>query len=186
MSLTAFIRCLSGGMAGLRVLHGRSVRTPLTLTSGSTSVRRWQKSTQVPTSKVALQILKYSYFGYRSFPKTHFLFPLLAILPSNTEHVFIWKILPKNLWHNSCTCIRFLFLFIILQLSGNTTYLQDSMNTFKGACFQEVTHDEVYYVNRTTDGRFLADIIFSVLCPRDCSGNGNCTNGNFMERKERG
>lgn len=57
------------------------------------------------------------------------------------------------------------------------------MNTFKGACFQEVTHDEVYYVNRTTDGRFLADIIFSVLCPRDCSGNGNCTNGNFMERK---
>uniref|UniRef100_K1RGG5 von Willebrand factor D and EGF domain-containing protein n=1 Tax=Magallana gigas TaxID=29159 RepID=K1RGG5_MAGGI len=64
------------------------------------------------------------------------------------------------------------------QLSGNTTYLQDTMNTFKGACFQEVTHGEVYYVNRTTDGRFLADIIFSVLCPRDCSGNGNCTNGN--------
>ncbi|XP_011438509.3 von Willebrand factor D and EGF domain-containing protein isoform X1 [Magallana gigas] len=65
-----------------------------------------------------------------------------------------------------------------IKLSGNTTYLQDTMNTFKGACYQEVTHDEVYYVNRTTDGRFLADIIFSVLCPRDCSGNGNCTNGN--------
>lgn len=55
------------------------------------------------------------------------------------------------------------------------------MTTFKGACLQEVTHDEVYYVNTTTDGRILADIIFSVLCPRDCSGNGNCTNGNFME-----
>lgn len=109
MSLTAFIRCLSGGMAGLRVLHGRSVRTPLTLTSGSTSVRRWQKSTQVPTSKVALQILKYVNFGYRSFPKTHLWFPLLAILPSNIEHVIIWKFCRKNLWHNSCTCIRFSF-----------------------------------------------------------------------------
>lgn len=63
-----------------------------------------------------------------------------------------------------------------IKLSGNTTYLPDTMTTFKGACLQEVTHDEVYYVNTTTDGRILADIIFSVLCPRDCSGNGNCTN----------
>lgn len=63
-----------------------------------------------------------------------------------------------------------------IKLSGNTTYLQDSMDTFKGACLQEVTHNEAYYVNTSTDGRFLADIIFSVLCPRDCSGNGNCSN----------
>lgn len=73
MSLTAFTRCLSGGMAGLRVLHGRSVRTPLTLTSGSTSVRRWQKSTQVPTSKVALQILKYQNLIFYFLYLQHFL-----------------------------------------------------------------------------------------------------------------
>nr|XP_022298071.1 von Willebrand factor D and EGF domain-containing protein-like [Crassostrea virginica] len=63
-----------------------------------------------------------------------------------------------------------------IKLSGNTTYLQDSVNTFKGACLEEVTHDEVYYINASTDGRFLVDVISSLLCPRDCSGNGNCTN----------
>ena len=55
------------------------------------------------------------------------------------------------------------------------------MNTFKGACLEEVAHDEVYYINASTDGRFLVDVISSLLCPRDCSGNGNCTNGNCID-----
>lgn len=70
---------------------------------------------------------------------------------------------------------------VFFKLSGNTTYLQDSVNTFKGACLEEVTHDEVYYINASTDGRYLVDVISSLLCPRDCSGNGNCTNGNCID-----
>ncbi|XP_062596363.1 von Willebrand factor D and EGF domain-containing protein-like, partial [Saccostrea cucullata] len=63
-----------------------------------------------------------------------------------------------------------------IKLSGNTTYLQDSLNTFKGACLAEVTHDEAYYVNKTSEGRFLVEVITSFLCPQNCSGHGNCTN----------
>ncbi|XP_061196777.1 uncharacterized protein LOC133205052 [Saccostrea echinata] len=63
-----------------------------------------------------------------------------------------------------------------IKLSGNTTYLQDSLKTFKGACLAAVMHDETYYVNKTSDGRFLVEVITSFLCPQNCSEHGNCTN----------
>ncbi|XP_062619852.1 uncharacterized protein LOC134281397, partial [Saccostrea cucullata] len=63
-----------------------------------------------------------------------------------------------------------------IKLSGNTTYLQDSLSTFKGACLAEVMHDEAYYVNKTSEGRFLVEVITSYLCQQNCSGHGNCTN----------
>lgn len=67
-----------------------------------------------------------------------------------------------------------LFLF---QLSGNTTYLLDSLNTLKGVCSMEVMHNEVYYVEKSGNGKTLVDVIMSLLCPQNCSGNGNCASG---------
>ncbi|XP_056011980.1 von Willebrand factor D and EGF domain-containing protein-like isoform X2 [Ostrea edulis] len=64
-----------------------------------------------------------------------------------------------------------------IQLSGNTTYLLDSLNTLKGVCSMEVMHNEVYYVEKSGNGKTLVDVIMSLLCPQNCSGNGNCASG---------
>ncbi|XP_061198091.1 uncharacterized protein LOC133206177 isoform X2 [Saccostrea echinata] len=65
-----------------------------------------------------------------------------------------------------------------IKISGNTTFIQDTLKTLKGSCLTEATRNEVFYVNQSSDasGLTLFDYISSFLCPGNCSGNGLCVN----------
>ncbi|XP_062610009.1 uncharacterized protein LOC134271804 [Saccostrea cucullata] len=66
-----------------------------------------------------------------------------------------------------------------IKLSGNTSFIEDTLNTVKGVCLSEATRNEAFYVNQTseTNGLSIFEFISSFLCHRNCSGNGACVNG---------
>ncbi|XP_048730986.2 von Willebrand factor D and EGF domain-containing protein-like [Ostrea edulis] len=65
-----------------------------------------------------------------------------------------------------------------IKLSGNASFVEDTLTTLKGACLTEATRNEVFYVNQSSDtnGLSIFEFISTFLCPRNCSGNGVCVN----------
>ncbi|XP_061196781.1 von Willebrand factor D and EGF domain-containing protein-like [Saccostrea echinata] len=65
-----------------------------------------------------------------------------------------------------------------IKLSGDTSFIQDTLNTVKGVCLTEATRNEAFYLNQSseTNGLSIFEFISSFLCHRNCSGNGACVN----------
>ncbi|XP_062592496.1 von Willebrand factor D and EGF domain-containing protein-like [Saccostrea cucullata] len=64
-----------------------------------------------------------------------------------------------------------------IKMSGNTTWVEDTLDTLKGACLTEAKKQEVFYTNTTSNSSSelsIIQLITAQLCPSNCSGNGEC------------
>ncbi|XP_062592479.1 von Willebrand factor D and EGF domain-containing protein-like isoform X2 [Saccostrea cucullata] len=64
-----------------------------------------------------------------------------------------------------------------IKMSGNTTWVEDTLDTLKGACLTEAKKQEVFYTNSTSNSSSelsIIQLITAQLCPANCSGNGEC------------
>ncbi|XP_048752177.2 von Willebrand factor D and EGF domain-containing protein-like [Ostrea edulis] len=64
-----------------------------------------------------------------------------------------------------------------IKMSGNTTWVEDTLDTLKGACLTEAQKQEVFYTNsssNSTEELSIIQLITAKLCPANCSGNGEC------------
>ncbi|XP_061196666.1 von Willebrand factor D and EGF domain-containing protein-like [Saccostrea echinata] len=64
-----------------------------------------------------------------------------------------------------------------IKMSGNTTWVDDTLDTLKGACLTEAKKQEVFYTNSTSNSSSelsIIQLITAQLCPANCSGNGEC------------
>lgn len=78
--------------------------------------------------------------------------------------------------------------FIALQLAGNTEYVEIAQRALTAKCVLEGSKTEVLTMknntnnstqNNTTNENSQSpfETLLKESCPKDCSGNGNCTNG---------
>ncbi|XP_056009128.1 von Willebrand factor D and EGF domain-containing protein-like isoform X2 [Ostrea edulis] len=64
-----------------------------------------------------------------------------------------------------------------IKMSGNTTWVEDTLDTLKGACLTEAQKQEVFYTNSSSNSSeelSIIQLITAQLCPANCSGNGQC------------
>ncbi|XP_071172639.1 von Willebrand factor D and EGF domain-containing protein-like [Mytilus edulis] len=65
-----------------------------------------------------------------------------------------------------------------IKLVGDTTFLPDTIGTMLTYIMTEVLRNESLYILNTTDGsQTLVEYFTSLMCPNNCSDNGNCTMG---------
>ncbi len=76
---------------------------------------------------------------------------------------------------------------ITIQITGDLTWAEDKVSDLKSLCLYDVTNiqSNITGVDNSTNSTDVMneevliqmEIITSVLCPGDCSGNGTCNSG---------
>jgi hypothetical protein len=65
-------------------------------------------------------------------------------------------------------------LYVIIKVTGNTTWMDTAMEALKEQCLQEIQRNPVLQSSA------VAASILSASCPNQCSQNGICSNGRFF------
>lgn len=74
-----------------------------------------------------------------------------------------------------CTCKYFVTL---LQMVGNSDFIQATLDTLKKECITTASRDSSFSNSTTDGGGSILDLLRSLVCPNNCSGQGVCVNGN--------
>ena len=66
---------------------------------------------------------------------------------------------------------------------GNSDFVQATLDTLKKECVTTASRDSSFSNSTTDGGGSILDLLRSLVCPNNCSGNGNCANGNIYVQR---
>lgn len=66
------------------------------------------------------------------------------------------------------------------QTINSTVFATAPRESMKASCLKEIARNDTL-MNVTKNGEKLAEKIFSIACPGDCSGHGVCTKGTVTQ-----
>ncbi|XP_022331709.2 von Willebrand factor D and EGF domain-containing protein-like isoform X2 [Crassostrea virginica] len=63
-----------------------------------------------------------------------------------------------------------------IKMLGNADFVQATLDTLKKECVTTASRDSSFSNSTTEDGGSILDLLRSLVCPNNCSGNGSCVN----------
>nr|XP_022331709.1 von Willebrand factor D and EGF domain-containing protein-like isoform X2 [Crassostrea virginica] len=63
-----------------------------------------------------------------------------------------------------------------IKMLGNADFVQATLDTLKKECVTTASRDSSFSNSTTEDGESILDLLRSLVCPNNCSGNGSCVN----------
>lgn len=61
---------------------------------------------------------------------------------------------------------------------GNADFVTATLDTLKKECVTTASRDSSFSNTTSNGGENILDLLKSLVCPNNCSGNGVCANGN--------
>lgn len=72
-------------------------------------------------------------------------------------------------------------IYLFFKIAGSTEFIQAGINTIIDQCINEISRNSTLLtLNETTENGEVVNLqqqLLSNLCPADCSGQGQCVNG---------